>query len=218
MTSDHLPSPLGPLGPSEDIARYTSAPPPRCELRDGSLLLTLMPYYDGGFSYAIQALWRGQQALPLGLLRKWAIEDADRPDLIVVAARDNLFAAFASTIRRQVPSQWVSRHEDVIVSILPSESSPYRQRYFDARSAEVITSDPPADDFEVTILFRTQDETGFSPTKSGIALRISLSPAALNQFMVAFAMAHDDLKLRDDGRSEEQGRFVRARFRWPPEA
>ena len=207
-----------PLGPSEDPTRYKSAPPPRSELRDGSLLLALMPCYESGFSYAIQALWRGKQALPVGLLRKWAIEDADKPDLIVVSARENLFAAFSLAIRQQVPSQWVSRHEDVIVTILPSEWSPYRQRYVDARSAEVVTSDPPDDGFEVNILFRTQAETGFSPTKSGIALRMSVSPAALNQFMVAFAKAHDDLKLRDEWLSEEQGTFVRARFRWPPEA
>lgn len=86
------------------------------------------------------------------------------------------------------------------------------------RTAEVITSDPLDDGYEVNTLFRTQAETGFSPTKSGIPLRLSVSTAALNQFMAAFAKTHDDLKLRDEWLSEEQGTFVRAQFRWPPEA
>lgn len=205
-----------PLGPSEDPARYSSDPAPTCELRDGSLLLTLQPCFEKGFSYAVQALWRGKQALPSELLRSWAITRADAPDIIYVGARETLFATFATAIRKSEPTQWVSRHEDVIVTILPSEWSPYRQRFID-RSSKMRTSDPPDDGFEINILFRTQHESSFSPTKSGIALRMSVSPATLNRFMKAFAKAHDDLRLRDEWASEEEGKFVRARFRWPPE-
>lgn len=205
-----------PLGQPKDPARFRADVPPETGLRDGSLLLTLSPVFERGFCYAIQALWRGRQALPADLLRSWAVKRTDGPDRIYVPAREDMFATFASAIRDEKPSQWVSRHEDVFLTVLPAAWSPYRQQYIDIESREVKTSDPPDDGLEVNILFRTQHETRFAPSKSGIALRLAVTPAALNRFMLAFAREHDELRLRDAAASEEAGHFVPARYVWPP--
>lgn len=206
-----------PLGSPADVDRLSSVPTPECALRDGLLLVTLNPICEGGFSYAVQALWRGRQALPADLLRSWSITKTEEPHSLIIPACEAMFDTFADAIVQQKPAQWISRHEDLVVTVLPSAWSPFRQQYFDYANRVFRTSDPPEEGYEVNLLFRATHESRFEPAKSGIALRLALSPSSLNSFMVAFATAHDRLKLRDEGASEEAGSFVPAGFQWPPE-
>lgn len=208
---------VAPFGPPLGEIDFSTEEPPLCELRDNGLLLGILPCYEKGFSYAVQPLWRGEHVLPPKLLRHWAVTQRDRPELIFVEARDAMFATFADTMLCDRPNNWSSRHDDVSLTVSPAAQSPYARRYWDRATNGWKMHDPPKDGFDIQMLFRARQDTAFAPANSGVAIRLAIARPALNRFMVAFADAHNRLRLRDEAASEEAGEHVPLHFSWPPD-